>query len=86
MSLFFVQSDEKTVESCTREILQTLRKLTNSTRGIAATSNDHRIQETIIERSHDVLERSTRLVREAKKAVLTPNDLEMQNKLAEVNI
>ncbi|CAF4735686.1 unnamed protein product [Rotaria sp. Silwood1] len=78
------QNDEKTVETCTREILQILRKLTNSTRGIAATSNDHQIQETIIERSHEVLERSTRLVREAKKAINTPNDIEIQNKLAEL--
>ncbi|CAF3470464.1 unnamed protein product [Rotaria socialis] len=78
------QNDEKTVESCTREILQTLRKLTNSTRGIAATSNDHQTRESIIERSHEVLERSTRLVREAKKAIHTPNDLEIQNKLAEI--
>ncbi|CAF0858226.1 unnamed protein product [Rotaria sordida] len=78
------QSDEKTVETCTREILQILRKLTNSTRGIAATSNDYEIQETIIERSHEVLQRSTHLVREAKKAINTPNDLEIQNKLAEL--
>ncbi|CAF4072990.1 unnamed protein product, partial [Rotaria sp. Silwood2] len=78
------QNDEKTVETCTREILQILRKLTNSTRGIAATSNDYQIQETIIERSHEVLERSTRLVREAKKAINTPNDVEIQNKLAEL--
>ncbi len=59
-------------------------KLTNSTRGIAATSNDHQIQDSIIERSHEVLERSTNLVREAKKAIHTPNDLEIQNKLAEI--
>ncbi|CAF3837471.1 unnamed protein product [Rotaria magnacalcarata] len=78
------QNDEKTVESCTREILQTLRKLTNSTRGIAATSDDHQTRESIIERSHEVLERSTHLVREAKKAIHTPNDLEIQNKLAEI--
>jgi talin len=78
------QNDEKTVETCTREILQILRKLTNSTRGIAATSNDHQVQDSIIERSHQVLERSTRLVREAKKAIHTPDDLEMQNKLAEI--
>jgi talin len=79
------QNDEKTVESCTREILQILRKLTNSTRGIAATSNDRQIQDSIIESSHEVLERSTRLVREAKKAIHTPNDLEIQNKLAEIS-
>ncbi|UJR28105.1 hypothetical protein I4U23_009360 [Adineta vaga] len=78
------QSDEKTVETCTREILQTLRKLTNSTRGIAATSKDHQIQESIIERSHEVLEHSTNLVREAKKAIHTPDDHEIQNKLAEI--
>jgi talin len=79
-----IQNDEKTVETCTREILQTLRRLTNSTRGIAATSNDHQIQESIIERSHEVLERSTRLVREAKKAIQSPDDLEIQKKLAEI--
>ncbi|CAF0901956.1 unnamed protein product [Adineta ricciae] len=78
------QSDEKTVETCTREILQSLRKLTNSTRGIAATSKDHQIQESIIERSHEVLQRSSNLVREAKKAIHTPDDLEIQNKLAEI--
>ena len=78
------QGDEKTVENCTRETLQILRKLTNSTRGIAATSSDHQIQDSIIERSHEVLERSTRLVREAKKAIHTPDDLEIQNKLAEI--
>lgn len=72
------------MEVCTRDILQTLRKLTNSTRGIAATSNDHQVQETIIERSHQVLERSTHLVREAKKAIQTPNDRELQTKLAEL--
>ena len=72
------------MEHCTREILQTLRSLTNSTRGIAATSNDHQVQESIIERSHDVLERSTYLVREAKRAIVTPNDLEIQTRLAEL--
>lgn len=61
-----------------------MRTLTNSTRGIAATSNDHQIQETIIERSHVVLERSTDLVREAKKAILTPNDIEIQSRLADL--
>ena len=78
------QHDEKTVETCTREILEILRKLTNSTRGIAATSSDQHIQDSIIESSHEVLQRSTRLVREAKKAVHTPDDLEVQNKLAEI--
>jgi len=78
------QNDEKTVESCTREILETLRQLTNSTRGIAANSQDHRIQESIIESSHEVLQRSTRLVREAKNAIHTPDNHELQTKLAEI--
>lgn len=82
--LYIIQNDEKTVESCTRDILQILRKLTNSTRGIAAASSDYEVQESIIERSHEVLERSTNLVREAKRAVHTPDDLEIQNRLAEL--
>lgn len=84
MIFFLIKADEKSVEGCIREILQVLRQLTNSTRGIAATSNDNQIQQTIIERSHDVLERSTVLVREAKKAVMTPSDLILQTKLTEL--
>jgi talin len=72
------------LETCTRDILQALRRLANSTRGIVATSTDHQVQESIIERSHQVLECSTHLVREAKKAVHTPDDLELQAKLAEL--
>ncbi|CAF0836753.1 unnamed protein product, partial [Didymodactylos carnosus] len=78
------QGDENCTGICARDTLNTLKKLTNSIRGIAASSSDYRIQETIINSSRELLEKSTKLVKEAKKAVHLPQDREIQTRLAEI--
>ncbi|CAF0840452.1 unnamed protein product [Didymodactylos carnosus] len=78
------QGDENCTGICARDAVNTLKTLTNSIRGIAASSSDYRMQETIINSSREVLEKSTKLVKEAKKAVHSPQDTEIQTKLAEI--
>ncbi len=63
-----IQNDEKTIENSIHDILQILHKLINSTRNLVSTSSDHQIQDSIIERSRDVLQRSLSFIDEAKKS------------------
>ncbi len=56
------------MEKCIHDLLETLRKLILYTRNLAATFPDQQIQNSIIERSRDVLQRSLYFLREAKKS------------------
>jgi hypothetical protein len=48
--------------------------LTNAVRGVAATTTDRQIQETVIDSARDVIEKSQRLLEEARQAMQNPND------------
>ncbi|CAF1003447.1 unnamed protein product [Rotaria sordida] len=75
------QNDEKTIELSIHDILQNLRILIICTRNIIAISNDHQIQETIIERLYDILQRFIHFICESKKTIQTSNE---QNKLSNI--
>ncbi|CAF2832485.1 unnamed protein product [Rotaria sp. Silwood2] len=76
------QNDEKTMELSIHDTLQNLRILIICTCSIIAISNDRQIQESIMERLHDILQRFIHFICEAKKSIqTTPNE---QNKLSNI--
>ena len=67
-----------------RDTANALRVLTSAVRGVAATTNDHVLQDRIIECARDVMDKSANLIEEAKKAVNNPNNPDNQTRLAQV--
>lgn len=53
-------------------------------RGVAATTNDRALQEKIIDCAIDVMDKSSNLIDEAKKAVNNPSNPDNQTRLAQV--
>lgn len=81
--MFDWQGDESYTGIAARETASSLATLKEAVRGVAATTNDKEVQERIIEAARDVMEKSARLLEEAKKAVNNPNNPENQQRLAQ---
>jgi len=78
------QGDENYTGRAAKDTANALRTLTTSVRGIAATTNDRELQESIIEHARDVMDKSASLIEEAKKAVNNPQNPDNQARLAQV--
>lgn len=61
-----------------------LQVLTNAVRGVAATTTDRQVQEAVIDSARDVIEKSQRLLEEARRAMHEPNNPENQQRLTQV--
>ena len=53
-------------------------------RGVAATTTDRQVQQTVIDSAHDVIEKSQRLLEEARRAMQDPSDQSNQQRLTQV--
>lgn len=67
-----------------KDTANSLRVLTQAVRGVAATSSDIELQNRILLSAKDVMDKSSKLIEEAKKAVNNPNNPENQTRLAQV--
>ena len=58
----------------------------SAVRGVAATTDDRKLQEKICDCALDVMDKSSNLIEEAKKAVNNPNNPDNQVRLAQVRV
>ena len=80
-----LQGNENYTGIAARDTANSLRVLTSAVRGVAATSTDRQLQESIIDHARDVMDKSANLIEEAKKAVTNPQNPDNQTRLAQVN-
>ncbi|XP_071826675.1 talin-1-like isoform X5 [Apostichopus japonicus] len=78
------QGNENHTGIAARDTANSLKSLTAAVRGVAATTTDLQSQQAIIEAAKDVMEKSVRLLEEAKAALENPNNPENQQRLAQV--
>jgi len=78
------QGNENYTGIAARDTANALRMLTNAVRGVAATSNDRELQDSIVDHARDVMDKSANLIEEAKKAVANPQNPDNQTRLAQV--
>lgn len=64
---------------------QALRQLSQSARGVAASTEDPQAQAAMLDCAGDVMDKASSLIREARKAVAKPGDAESQQRLAQVS-
>lgn len=67
-----------------RDTARALKVLANAVRGVAATSEDPNDQQAILKAAQSVMDKSVKLIEEAKRALDDPNDPENQQRLAHV--
>lgn len=58
--------------------------LTNAVRGVAATTTDKQVQEAVIANARDVIDKSYRLLEEARRAMQDPSNPDNQQRLTQV--
>lgn len=68
-----------------RDTASALKILANAVRGVAATSDEARDQQAILNAAKIVMVESANLIEEAKRALESPNDPNNQQKLAQVS-
>ena len=78
------QGNENYTGMAARETANALRVLTSAVRGVAATSDDRELQDSIVDHARDVMDKSANLIDEAKKAVTHPQNPDNQTRLAQV--
>ncbi|XP_059140472.1 talin-2-like isoform X4 [Physella acuta] len=78
------QGNEDYVGIAARDTVNALKILVSSVRGVAATTEDKQIQQTIIDNARDVIHQSIKLLDEAKSAMNDPNNPDNQQKLSQV--
>ena len=84
MLMLMVQGNENYTGMAARETANALRVLASAVRGVAATSADRELQDSIVDHARDVMDKSANLIEEAKKAVMHPQNPENQTRLAQV--
>jgi len=84
MTVTLWQGNENYTGIAARDTANALRVLTNAVRGVAATSNDRELQDSIVDHAWDVMDKSANLIEEAKKAVANPQNPDNQTRLAQV--
>ena len=68
-----------------RDTASALKVLANAVRGVAATSDEHKDQQAILNAAKELMHASVNLIEEAKQALEHPNDPDPERvKLAEV--
>jgi len=78
------QGNENYTGMAARDTANALRVLTSAVRGVAATSSDRELQDSIVDHARDVMDKSANLIEEAKKAVMHPQNPDNQTRLAQV--
>ncbi|XP_012529648.1 talin-1 isoform X1 [Monomorium pharaonis] len=78
------QGNENYTGSAARETASALKDLTYAVRGVAATSNQPETQKKVLMTADDVILRSLRLVKEARRVLKNPDDPENEVNLAAV--
>ncbi|KAL6268430.1 hypothetical protein P5V15_001566 [Pogonomyrmex californicus] len=78
------QGNENYTGSAARETASALKELTYAVRGVAATSNQPETQKKVLMTADDVILRSLRLVKEARRVLKNPDDPENEVNLAAV--
>ncbi|XP_061190933.1 talin-1-like isoform X2 [Saccostrea echinata] len=78
------QGNENYVGVAARDTANALRVLTESTRGVAATSEDIEVKRQVIDSAREVIDKSTRLLEETKRAMNDPDNPENQSRLNQV--
>jgi len=79
-----LQGNENYTGIAARDTAGSLRVLTSAVRGVAATSGDRELQDSIVDHARDVMDKSANLIEEAKKAVAHPQNPDNQTRLAQV--
>ncbi|XP_071140342.1 talin-1-like isoform X1 [Mytilus edulis] len=78
------QGNDNYVGIAAKDTANALRVLADATRGVAATSDDREVQELVVESAREVINQSTKLLEEAKKAMNDPENPENQQRLNQV--
>ena len=78
------QGNENYTGSAARDTAGALKVLTQAVRGVAATTKNHQLQNTILQNAQDVMDKSANLIEEARKAVQQPNNPDNQTRLTQV--
>ncbi|PNF41180.1 Talin-1 [Cryptotermes secundus] len=78
------QGNENYTGMAARNTSSALRDLTMAVRGVAATTNNRDVQTKIISSAEDVMERSLRLIEEARQALQTPESPSNAQNLTQV--
>lgn len=81
-----LKGNEDYVGIAARDTVNALKILVSSVRGVAATTEDKQIQQTILDNARDVINQSIRLLEEAKYAMNDPSNPENQQRLSQVFI
>ena len=79
-----LQGNDNYVGIAARDIANVVRVLTDATRGVAATTEDRQVQIMVIDSTREVLQKSSRLLEEAKQALNNPDNPENQARLNQV--
>ncbi|XP_078077806.1 talin-1 isoform X1 [Mustelus asterias] len=78
------QGNENYTGLASREVAQALKALGSAARGVAANTADPQAQNAMLECAGDVMDKSSNLIEEARKAMAKPGDPENQQRLAQV--
>uniref|UniRef100_A0A0B7BNT7 I/LWEQ domain-containing protein n=1 Tax=Arion vulgaris TaxID=1028688 RepID=A0A0B7BNT7_9EUPU len=78
------QGNEDYVGIAARDTVNALKVLVSSVRGVAATTDDKRVQQAIIDNARDVISQSIYLLEEAKYAMNDPGNPDNQQRLSQV--
>ncbi|XP_060074093.1 talin-1-like isoform X2 [Ylistrum balloti] len=78
------QGNDNYVGIAARDTANVMRVLTDATRGVAATTEDRQVQLLVIDSARGVIDKSTRLLEEAKVALNNPDNPDNQTRLNQV--
>ena len=78
------QGNENYTGMAARDTANALKNLKGAVRGVAASSKDPEVQESIVAHAKDVMDKSANLLEEAKKALQNLDDPANQQRLAQV--
>ncbi|GCB73134.1 hypothetical protein scyTo_0006641 [Scyliorhinus torazame] len=78
------QGNENYTGLASREVAQALKALGSAARGVAANTNDPQAQSAMLDCAGDVMDKSSNLIEEARKAMAKPGDPENQQRLTQV--
>ncbi|KAL8568329.1 hypothetical protein ACOMHN_040902 [Nucella lapillus] len=78
------QGNEDYVGIAARDTANALKILTNAVRGVAATTTDRQVQEAVIDSARQVIEKSQRLLEEARRSIHDPGHQGNQQRLSQV--
>uniref|UniRef100_A0A4W3I7V6 Talin 1 n=1 Tax=Callorhinchus milii TaxID=7868 RepID=A0A4W3I7V6_CALMI len=78
------QGNENYTGLAAREVAQALKALSSAARGVAANTTDPQARNAMLESASDLMDKSSNLIEEARKAMAKPGDPENQQRLAQV--